>query len=309
MRTRLVSAIGYVAGVSALGALFWGGLYSVRPVFVDEFGPTAPVSMARLRADSAEALAAAFAGEDYRWPPEAGSSVPPLALTTLPPDLDSQTAADKKTLFLRALLPLVLYENRLIRADRTFLNAMFARGDWLDDSAEASALRALARRYKVDGDLRQAEVQAEMLRRVDEVPPSLALAQAANESGWGTSRFAQEGNSLFGQWTWGASAGLAPEGRAEGETYAVRTFPSLQASVRAYMHNLNAGHAYAEFRQIRENMRAGRRPLAGVLLADGLTAYSQRGPHYVEEIKFMIRSARLDHLLTDVYLLAPISSP
>ncbi|KPK55765.1 MAG: hypothetical protein AMS22_03480 [Thiotrichales bacterium SG8_50] len=254
-------------------------------------------------------LAEIFAEADYDWPPELGPTVPPLALTALPSDLSSADASSKKTLFLRALLPLVLYENRLIRADRAFLNNMFARGDWLDDSAEASALRALARRYKVNEDLRQPEVQAELLRRVDEVPASLALAQAANESGWGTSRFALEGNSLFGQWTWGASAGLAPEGRAEGEVYSVRTFPSLQASVRAYMHNLNAGHAYGEFRHMRENMRAAGGPLNAARLADGLAAYSERGPLYIEEIKFMIRSARFDRRLAGVYLLDPEAKP
>jgi Bax protein len=130
---------------------------------------------------------------------------------------------------------------------------------------------------------------AALKARVDIIPASLALAQAANESGWGTSRFVREGNALFGQWTWDSSQGIAPKDRQEGKgNYSVRSFPDLGGSVSAYMRNLNTHSAYKTLRKTRAAMRASGKAPSGHALAGGLLRYSQRGKAYVEEIRGMI---------------------
>jgi Bax protein len=133
-------------------------------------------------------------------------------------------------------------------------------------------------------------VRKKLLGRLDIIPPALALAQAAIESGWGTSRFAREGNSLFGQWTYVNSKGLEPNQRDEGATHFVASFPDLRASVRAYMRNLNTGNAYHEFRTARAATRAAGQPLQASKLAEHLHRYSQRGEDYVSEIRRLINS-------------------
>lgn len=274
-----ILALGTLLGVVALSVLSWGGLQAAQP------GDLHPLEAADL-----ESLEHAFGARGYAWPPEAG--VPPLALRRLPDGLDDAGVARRKAAFLRSLLPLVLAENDRIRRERSLIERHFA-----DPSASSAADRqrvtALAARYGVDGDLGAAEVQGRLLRRVDTIPPALALAQAAIESGWGTSRFAREGNSLFGQWTWDPDAGIAPERRAPGESHAVRRFPDLRASVRAYLHNLNRGHAYAELRRLRARQRAAGESPDPVRLAAGLRYYSERREAYVEELIGLMRANAL----------------
>ena len=149
-------------------------------------------------------------------------------------------------------------------------------------------LAELTDRYKVDGG----DVD-ELLRRVDAVPPSLALAQAAIESGWGTSRFAVEGNALFGQRTWDRGDGIAPAERAVGATHAVKAFPSLADSVGAYMLNLNRASAYRKFRDRRAELRRRGGPLSGLELAETLTLYSTERANYVRKVAAIIRQNRL----------------
>ena len=129
----------------------------------------------------------------------------------------------------------------------------------------------------------------ELLRRVDSVPVDLVLVPAANESAWGTSRFAREGNNLFGQWCFRPGCGMVPSGRPDGASYEVAAFDSVGESISSYMHNLNTGRVYEEFRRIRERCRIeGREPDAAEL-AQGLTSYSERGSAYVAEIQAMLR--------------------
>jgi len=123
------------------------------------------------------------------------------------------------------------------------------------------------------------------------------LAQAAIESGWGTSRFALQGNSLFGQWTWVEGNGIAPTERAEGATHSVKAFDSLRASVRDYLLNLNTNKAYEHLRDLRQQLRdQGREPDAHIMAA-GLSKYSQRGDHYVDEVRAIINSADLAQIM------------
>lgn len=127
-----------------------------------------------------------------------------------------------------------------------------------------------------------------LLRRVDIVPPSLALAQAANESAWGTSRFAREGNNLFGQWCYTPGCGLVPMRRELGGRHEVKRFDWPYDSVASYVHNLNTHPAYRGFRQTRESLQDESQTLSGLALLDGLRSYSERGPEYLTAIRNII---------------------
>jgi len=157
-------------------------------------------------------------------------------------------------------------------------------------------LKNLAKKFRVHGDLTNPRVAAKLLGRLDEIPPALALAQSAIETGWGTSRFALQGNSLFGQWTFKRSKGLKPTDRKLDAAHYVASFPTLRDSVRAYMRNLNIGHAYKEFRQERARLRADGDSLQAEELAVYLFRYSQRGEHYVVDLQRMIKSRHIAFL-------------
>ena len=174
------------------------------------------------------------------------NSVPRVLLGSLPPDYtDKLQGRSRKAAFLRTVLPLVLEANRKILADRRRAQAIaFADGNVGEE--DRAWLAAIEARYRVKpGDIQ------ELLSRVDAIPASLALAQAALESGWGTSRFARKGNALFGQWTWKKGAGIAPSGIKGKPKFAIRKFETLYDAVSAYMNNLNYSHAYGGFREQR----------------------------------------------------------
>ncbi|MEX0914821.1 MAG: glucosaminidase domain-containing protein, partial [Wenzhouxiangellaceae bacterium] len=151
----------------------------------------------------------------------------------------------------------------------------------------------LAEEYDVDWERDDRLESVAMLeRRVDAVPVSLALVQAATESGWGRSRFAVEGNNLFGHWCYRRGCGLVPERRNTGAAHEVAAFDSVSASVRRYLHNLNTHAAYAPLRAIRARLRDNGESPSAMALADGLTRYSERREEYVDEIKTVIRVNR-----------------
>lgn len=298
LETWLVLLLGLSVGLLALLALGAGGVVPSKSIRL-------PVPKLRpVSVDSAHALEKVFKKADYDWPPGSGPSVPRLAVTTLPEDLSSHAVVHKKSLFLRSLLPLILAENREILNERAFLTHYFSHRDFRARAWATRRARLIAKRFRVRGDLANRAVQAELMRRVDVVPPALALAQAAIESGWGTSRFALEGNSLFGQWTWDEAHGITPSARVAGARHAVRAFPSLRASVRAYFRNLNTFGAYAKFRYLRAAMRREGKPLNPMVLADGLGQYSQRGDDYVAEVKTMIQTNDLGEYVRGVRLAA-----
>jgi Bax protein len=211
--------------------------------------------------------------------------VPRLYVATLPQDLAAIGALDeRKDVFVRLALPLVLRVNETIAGERQRLLAAkqkqstqvplsYAERQWLSD---------IARRYLVkDGDL------DELLRRVDEIPPSLALAQAAAESGWGTSRIAKAGNALFGQKVWG-DEGIAPLEPQTGEKFRYAAFAGLMDGIDAYAHNLNTHAAYAAFREARAAMRTRQDALDGLTLSSVLERYSTRGADYVSDLQVLI---------------------
>ncbi|MEM7123626.1 MAG: glucosaminidase domain-containing protein [Pseudomonadota bacterium] len=242
-----------------------------------------------------------YQSEDYilavlgRSDPDA----PRINVIEIPADWADVTDVDKKKDgFIRTVLPLVLLSNRNIMDDRkrlVALNDTLSGGGSLDDDDQAW-LKELASQYGVDTDGKDgaALVQA-LLPRVDTVPPSLAVAQAAVESGWGQSRFALDGNALFGQWTW-SDDGI----QAEDSTSRVASFDQLIDSVEAYMLNLNSQHAYQALREKRADQRAKGEVLDGLTLAATLVHYSEEGTAYAEKIEGMIRDDELAPLDTVV---------
>lgn len=200
----------------------------------------------------------------------------------------------KKSAFFDFLLPLVEEENQRISTLRDTLVALSeqqtpyteSQQQWLLDMAVFYRVVASNSKEKMLGEKWTIE---NLLRRVDQVPPSLALAQAANESAWGTSRFAEKGNNLFGQWCFKKGCGLVPNQRIEGANHEVARFKSPLHSVQRYIHNLNTNLAYRDFRRWREQQRQQQELLVGVLAATTLTRYSTRGEEYVNELQAMIR--------------------
>jgi Bax protein len=203
--------------------------------------------------------------------------------------------SDKKRFFLFIFAPLILRSNELILEERAQLEALLKKPTLTE--SERMWLKDLAVDYGLATPQSTLDVSSidrvELLTRVDVVPISLALAQAATESGWGTSRFADEGNALFGQWTWSKSAMIPEDARAELGHYGVRAFESPFHSIAAYMDNLNSHARYAEFRARRAAARAAGKPASGLDLVDTLDAYSERGAAYVKEIHQMILRNRL----------------
>ncbi len=205
---------------------------------------------------------------------------------------------------------MVLLENAEISRQRRELKAAFAacdRGE-LPNGEELRRLAALADRYQIEAAPLTVQGRRALLRRLDVIPPALVLAQAANESGYGTSRFTLSGNNLFGEWTFKRGRGMIPLRRPAGEWYEVRRFASVYDSVKSYMRNLNSHAAYRLFRSRRAWLRAKGQPLLATDLARGLEQYSQRGRAYVEDIRTIIRRNQLA-LLSSVSLRLPSPAP
>jgi len=197
----------------------------------------------------------------------------------------------KKTTFFATLKPLIEQENSRIAGLRREI--MELRQLSHPNRIQMMRISTLASQYKLKAEEQvNAGFWQALLDRVDTVPLELALAQAANESAWGTSRFARDGNNYFGQWCYTKGCGLVPRQRTAGATHEVRRFDSPLASVRAYMLNINSSAAYAEFRKIRHSLRVQSQPLNAESLAFGLRSYSERGMAYVKTIRLMIRSNR-----------------
>lgn len=213
-----------------------------------------------------------------------------VVLAEIPEDFGGVRSVDRrKLLFQQVVLPLVYLENDRIHDERTFLKTIL-RTDKDSGSAQVQKLHQLMDRYEVSGSAESlitgAGTADTLLRRVRRVPPSLVLAQAATESGWGTSRFCLQGNNLFGQRTYEEDApGMRPEGVSDGADFKVRKFSTLLESVRSYMNNLNTHRAYERFRELRN--RGDR--AEGMELVRGLTQYSERRGDYVESIQSLIK--------------------
>lgn len=205
---------------------------------------------------------------------------------TLPDFTGYQDVKLKKRDFFNFLLPLIRSANEKEAERRAFVADLDA--DNLSD-AEVKRLHELAKRYRIKHEeLSGEELLARLRTKVDVVPASLVLAQAANESAWGTSRFARQGNNLFGIWCFTEGCGMTPRQRTEGAKHEVEKFQSVQAAVDKYIRTINSHPAYADLREVRKSLRDNEEPLLGTELATGLIKYSERGDEYIDEIQSMI---------------------
>ena len=212
--------------------------------------------------------------------------VKPVALTLLPNEIKMiENTKKRKDFFIQIVLPLILKENSNIRLDRKRLFSIINKSN--NTKLEKKWLDKKYKQYGIPSkDLSILKI------RMDEIPVSLALAQAAKETGWGTSRFAQEGNALFGQWTW-SGEGLKPKEADKNQGHKVMRFNVLQASVRAYQRNLNTHSTYKEFRKERAKLRDQNKPLDSIILSQYLNEYAETGNQYVEVLKKIINQNNL----------------
>tara|TARA_B100001063_G_scaffold136902_1_gene127970 strand:+ start:168 stop:1694 length:1527 start_codon:yes stop_codon:yes gene_type:complete len=212
--------------------------------------------------------------------------VKPIYFTQFPRDLDAlQSTKLKKETFIKIVLPLIVAENERILEDRKKLLNLSEKKFTTD--LEKQWLRQKLLEYKVKkGDLKELAI------RMDIIPTSIALAQAAKESGWGTSRFALEGNAIFGQWTW-SGQGIAPLDRESNKNHKILKFPILRASVKAYQNNLNTHKSYSKFRQKRLSLRDKNKKIKGLELTETLNNYAQTGSEYTKILNQIIKQNRL----------------
>jgi uncharacterized FlgJ-related protein len=239
--------------------------------------------------------------------------VPRVYLEDVPDQWRARSAklastVDKKRIFFRLIGPIVLRINELITADRVRAKEitgklLVGKGVSPDDRAWLAELAVRYKMIKSADEQLDSDRYPELLLRVDIIPASLSLAQAASESGWGTSRFAAEGNALFGQWTWGKGAGMKPaEQRSSTHgDHRVASFGSTALSAYSYALNMNTSNAYRDFRLKRADLRRENLRVSGTVLAETLIRYSERGQAYVDDIQRIIRQNRLD-AADDAYL-------
>ncbi len=212
--------------------------------------------------------------------------VKPVALTLLPGEIKMiESTKKRKEFFIQIVLPLVLKENNNIRLDRKTLFKIINK-----NSNTKLEKKWLEKKYKQYGVI--SKDLSTLKIRMDEIPVSLALAQAAKETGWGTSRFAQEGNALFGQWTW-SGEGLKPKEADENKGHKVMKFNVLQASVRAYQRNLNTHASYKNFRLARAHLRDNDQALDSLILSQFLKNYAETGNQYIEVLQKIIKQNNL----------------
>ena len=224
--------------------------------------------------------------------------VKPIRLSLLPNEMKSiENSGKRKSLFIKIILPLVLEENNRIIIDRKKLFSILNKNKNSKDE-----IKWLNQKFKLYGVLNKD--LATLKVRMDIIPVSLAIAQAAKETGWGTSRFAIEGNALFGQWTW-SGEGIKPAGADTNATYKVMKFNVLKASVRAYQRNLNTHSSYKKFRFVRAQLRDDNKKLDSLKLAEHLDNYAQTGTEYTKVLKQIIKQNQLKDF--DEVKLLPLS--
>ena len=214
--------------------------------------------------------------------------VKPVSLSLLPKEMKMiESTKKRKELFIQIILPLIIEENDNIKLDRIKLFKVLNKSK--NTKNEKKWLEQKFKQYGVaNKDLSTLKV------RMDEIPPSLSIAQAAKETGWGTSRFALEGRALFGQWTW-TGEGIKPAGAENDSTHKVMKFKVLKASVKAYYRNLNTHASYREFRSVRAQLRDEKKELDSMILSEYLDKYAETGKEYVKILQQIIRQ----NLLTD----------
>jgi len=243
-----------------------------------------PVDTVRLTAATIEEL---FKSTNYNLEDvRKNKLVKPISLTLLPNEIKKiENTKKRKDFFIQIILPLVIKENNNIKIDRKKLFSILNKNK--NTKVEKIWLNSKFKQYGISNkDLSTLKV------RMDEVPVSMAIAQAAKETGWGTSRFAQEGNALFGQWTW-SGEGIKPSDADDDSTHKVMKFKVLQASVKAYQRNLNTHSSYKDFRSVRAELRDKGEKLDSMILSEHLDKYAETGKEYVKILQQIIRQNSL----------------
>ena len=267
---------------------------NIKNLFEDVFKfDQLPTDTVRLNASTIEQL---FKDTNYSLKDVRKTKlVKPIALSLLPEEMKMiESSTKKKNLFIKIILPLILEENNRIKLDRRRLFNVLNKNKNTND--EKKWLNLKFEQYGVlNKDLLTLKI------RMDEIPVSLAIAQAAKETGWGTSRFALEGNALFGQWTW-SGEGIKPAGADDDATHKVMKFKILKSSVRAYQRNLNTHSSYKNFRLARAELRDNKMKLDSLILANYLDKYAETGKEYVKILKQIIKQNNLTEF-DDVKLL------
>ena len=203
------------------------------------------------------------------------------SLSTFKPSFDSiENTIVRKEVFFNYLLPAIHQKNAEI---------IELRNSILNNELSINELEKLASKYRVKNPV----TQEELLKVIDILPPSLVLAQAANESNWGRSRFAKDFNNYFGIWCFSEGCGVVPTQRDINATHEIASFNSLEESVDYYMFNINRSYAYEELRLIREKQRNDMMPIKGIVLAEGLGNYAFPGNEYIDSIKSVIQYNQL----------------
>lgn len=223
--------------------------------------------------------------------PEKFAQIKPLPLFA-----DIANTQERKLAFFSYLRPAIAEQNKLYRQQRQQLLHIQARAkqDFQLSADQHQFLNNLSTRYRVSTELSLAEQLSELLIRIDVIPDAMVLAQAAMESGWGSSRFAREANNLFGQWCFTAGCGLVPSRRPAGATHEVARFDSVDDAIAAYYRNINSHPAYKMVRQIRMDEREKGEQPSGYAMVAGLDKYSAKGQDYIDELRAMIRSNHLE---------------
>ncbi|MGX5914141.1 glucosaminidase domain-containing protein [Aliidiomarina sp. Khilg15.8] len=219
----------------------------------------------------------------------------PLSTRTrsIPDFADIDNVGERKRIFFSFLIPAIEEENSRILAQREHLKRLQEKVEsgLALSRAEQNWLDEMLTYYRVDATDTNEQFST-LLRRADIVPQTLVLVQAANESGWGTSRFARDARNFFGQWCWTEGCGIVPGARGAGQSHEVRRFDSMEASVKSFIRNLNTHFAYVDLRGIRAEMRDDNEAIAATALTQGLLSYSERGEEYILELNQMIRVNR-----------------
>lgn len=206
---------------------------------------------------------------------------------------------DKKKAFFTFLKPQIAHQNQLIMMQRSAVLSMQdlisnnqSNGEQNLSQDQLNQLNAICQDYAVNCDELNDNTFKKLLLKVDIIPYELVLVQAANESAWGTSRFAREGYNFFGLWCFRKGCGFVPRHRNEGSDHEVARFSNLQAGVKSYLNNLNRHNAYSELRNIRAALRNTHQPVTAEALIEGLLSYSERGQAYIDELQAMLRVNR-----------------
>lgn len=285
------------------------GLFSRAKIFIDA-GISKILQHRKIASSLAILLLVMFIWSDEPVPPpvpdSTGVGSVPKATELVPPTKQSvvdgllfpdfteyKAGPPRKKAFFGYFLRLIETKNEAILKNRLSLLGWYKSLSKLSHN-ESRRVSSLAAYYRInDFDITSDQHWKTLLKRVNTIPPSLALAQAANESAWGTSRFAREGNNFYGQWCFEKGCGLIPKRRDDKKTHEVAVFKSPEESVEKYIHNLNSHRAYSALREIRNKLNIANKLVTGIDLSAGLAKYSERGQEYISELQSMIRFNKL----------------